>query len=93
MATSGVANRFQQDGWQIALHIPTEIIMSYMSLFGTSIPRTNLEIMSLLRRSTHAGTTTHIERSAMPTPVQPIPNSRRAMFTRNSTYFNIFPVL
>jgi len=76
----------------MALSIATYIISSGMSVFGASVQRTNLEIMSLLTSNTPGGITTYIERSAMPTPRQPMPNSRRAMFTEDSTCFDIFPV-
>ena len=48
--------------------------------------------MSLLTSNTPGGITTYIERSAMPTPRQPMPNSRRAMFTEDWMCFNIFPI-
>jgi len=92
MAISGVANRFSQHGLQIALSIATYIISSGMSVFGASVQRTNLEIMSLLTSNTPGGITTYIERSAMPTPRQPMPTSRGAIFTEDSTCFDIFPV-
>jgi hypothetical protein len=81
MATSGIANRFYQHGLQIALSIVTYIILSGMSVLGASVQTTNLEIMFLQTSNTTAGITTYIELSAMPTPRQPMPNSRRAMFT------------
>ena len=93
MATSGVANWFWQHGLQIVQSIATYIISSGMSVFGASVQRTNLEIMSLLTSNTPGGITTYIERSAMPTPRQPMPNSRHAMFTEDSMCFDIFPVL
>jgi len=52
----------------------------------------NLEIMSLLTCNTPGGITTYIARSAMPTPKQSMPNSHRAMFSEDSTCFDIFPV-
>ena len=64
-----------------------------MSVFVAIIKRTNLEILSLLRSNTPGRITTYIERSAMPTPMQPMPNFRRAMFTLDWTYFDILPVL
>jgi len=93
MATSGVANRFYQHRLQIAQSIVTYIITSDMSVFGASVQRTNLEIMCILTSNTPGGITTYIERSAMPTPRQPMPNCRRAMFTEDSTCFDTFPVL
>jgi len=93
MATSGVANRFQQHGLQIALSIATYIISSGMSGFGASVQRTNLEIMSLLTSNAPGRIITYIERSAMPTPRQQMPNSRCAMFTGDSTCFDICHVL
>jgi hypothetical protein len=83
MANSPIANQFQQHGWQIARSIGTYIISSDMSVFGVSVQRTNLEIMSLLRSNTPGGITTYIEHSAMPTPMQPMQNSRCAIFTDN----------
>ena len=93
MVTSGIANRFWQHGFQITLSIATYIILSGMSVYGVSVQRTNLEIMSLLKSNTPGGITTYTERSAMPTPRQPMPKSLRAMFTGDSTYYDIFPVL
>jgi len=93
MATSGVGNRFSQHGLQIAQSIATYIISSGMSVYGVSVQRTNLEIMSHLTSHTPSRITTYIERSAMPTLRQLMPNSCRAMFTEDSTCFNIFPVL
>jgi hypothetical protein len=52
-----------------------------MSVFGANVQRTNLEIMCILTRNTPGGITTYVERSAMPTPRQQMPNSPRAMFT------------
>jgi hypothetical protein len=92
MATSGDANRFQQHGLQIALSIATYIISNGMSVFGASVQTTNFEVMSLLTSKTPCGITTYIESSATPTPEQPMPNSRRAMFTGYSTCFDIFPL-
>jgi len=68
------------------------IISSCMSVFGATVQRTSLEIMSLLTSNTVGRITTYIERSAMPTPRQPMPNSRRAMSTEDSMCFDIFPV-
>jgi len=82
-ATLGVANWFKQHGLQIALCIATYIISSDISLFGVSVQRTNLQIMSLLPSNTPGWITTYIERSAMPTPRQPMLNSRCAMFTKD----------
>jgi hypothetical protein len=48
--------------------------------------------MSLLTSNTPGGITTYIERSAMPTPMQPMLNTRRAMFNEDSLCFDIFPV-
>jgi len=87
MATSGVANQFQQYGLQIAHSIVTNIISRGMSVFGASVQRMNLEIMCLLTSNTPGGITTYIEWSAIPTPREPMPNSRHAMFTEYSTYF------
>jgi len=63
-----------------------------MSVFGASVHRTNLEIISLLTSNTPGGITTFIERSVMPTPRQPIRNSHRAMFSEDWTCFDIFCV-
>jgi hypothetical protein len=93
MATSGVGNRFYKHGMQITLSIATYIILSDMSVFGGNVLRTNLEIMCILTSNTPSGITTYIERSAMPTPRQWMLNSRRAMFTEDSTCFDTFPVL
>ena len=49
-----------------------------------------VEIMCLLTNNTPGGITTYIERSAMPTPRQPMPNSHCTICTEDSTYFNIF---
>jgi len=92
MVTSGVGNRFYQHSLQIALSIATYIISSGMSVLGGSVQGTNLEMMSILTSNTHNGITTYVERSAMPTPKQPMPTSRCAMFTEDSTCFDIFPV-
>jgi hypothetical protein len=92
MATSGVANRFKQHGWQIAYSIVTYIIWSGMSVFSASVQKTQLEIMSLPTCNTPGRITTYIESSAMPTPRQPMLNSRRAMFTEDLTCFDIFSV-
>jgi len=64
-----------------------------MSVFGASVQRTNLEILSLLTSNTPTGITNYIECSAMQTPRQPMPKSRRAKFTEDSTCSNIFRVL
>jgi len=90
--TSGVANRFKQHGLQSVQSIATYIISSGMSVFCASVQRTNLEIMCILTRNTPGGITTYIARSVMPTLRQRMPNSRRAMFTEDSTCFDIFPV-
>jgi hypothetical protein len=91
MATSGVGSRFKQHGLLIALSIPTYIISSAMYVFGASVQRTNLEIMCRLTSNTPDGIETCIQCSGMPTPRQPMPNSRRAMFTYDSPSFDIFP--
>jgi len=78
---------------QIAQSMATYIISSGMSVLGASIQTTNLEIMCILTSNTPSGITTYIEHSAMPTPRQLMRNSRRAMFTEDSTCFDIFPVL
>jgi len=83
MATSGVAIRFQQHGLQIAQSIVTYSIWSGMSVFGASIPRTNLEILLLLTSNTPSGITTYIGRTAMATPRRPMPNSCPAFFTED----------
>jgi hypothetical protein len=93
MSTSGVANQFYQHSLQIALSIATYIISSGMSVFGAIVQTTNWEIMSLLTSDTPGGITTYIERSAMPTPRQQLPNSHHAMSTEGSTCFDIFPQL
>jgi len=93
MATSGVANRFWQHGLQIVHSIATYIISIGMSVFGASVQRTHLEIMCILTTTTPGGITTCIERSAMPSPRQQMPNSCRALFTEDSTCFDILPEL
>jgi hypothetical protein len=92
IATSGVVNRFKQHGLQIAQSTANYIFSSGMSVFDASVQRTNLEIISLLTSNTPGLLTTYIEHSAMPTPRQPMPNSRRATFTKDSICFDIFPV-
>ena len=61
--------------------------------FSCECPRTNLEVMSLLQSNTPGRITTYIGCSAMPTPRQPMPNSRCTMSTKDSTCINIYPVL
>jgi len=61
--------------------------------FWCECPSTKLEIRCILTSNTPGGITTFIERSAMPTPMQPMPTSRRAMFTEDSMCFDTFPVL
>jgi len=63
-----------------------------MSVFGESVQRTNLQNMSLLLSITPGGVTTYIKCSVLPTPRQPMPISRRAISTEDSTGFDIFPV-
>jgi hypothetical protein len=46
MASSGVANGFEQHPLQIGLNITTYIILSIMSVFGASVQRPNLVIIS-----------------------------------------------
>ena len=92
MATSGVPIQFQVHGLQIAQSIATYIISSSMSVFGASVQRTNLEILSVLRCNTPGGITTYIECLGMPTPRQPMPKSSHAMLMENSTCFDIFSV-
>jgi hypothetical protein len=62
-----------------------------MSVFGASIRRINLVIMSLFTSDTCGGITTYIEHSEMPTPGQPMLYSPCAMFTEDSKGFDIFP--
>jgi hypothetical protein len=90
MATQGVANRFSQHGLHIAQSIATYIILSEISVFGTSVQRMNFEIIFLLPRNTLGGITTYIECPSMPTPRQPNPNSCHAIFIEDSTCFEIF---
>jgi hypothetical protein len=68
MATSGIANWFEQHHLEIAQSKVSYIISSGMSDFGKSVQRTNLQTMSLVTSNTPGGITTSIERSAMPTP-------------------------
>jgi len=91
--TSGIVNRIEQHGLQIAHNIATFIILSSMSIFGASIQRTNLEIMSLRTSNAPGGITTYIECSVMPTPRQPMPNARCATFTEDATCFDIILLL
>jgi len=93
MAKSGVANWFEQHGIQITQSMATYIISSSMSVFGVSVQRTDLDIKSLLASITPGVITTYIERSAMATRRQPIPNSRRDMLTEDSMCCDIFAVL
>ena len=81
-----------QHGMQIAQSIATDIIWSGMLVFDANVQRMNLEIMSLLTSNTTSGITTYIERSAMPTPRQPMANTRPIMFTEDSTCFDLFLV-
>ena len=76
---------------QIAKSIATYIIPSDMSVVGTSVQSPKLDTMSLLTSNNSGGNTTYPERSAMPTPRQPMPNFLRAMYTKDSIYFDIFP--
>jgi len=92
MATSCIANPFWQHGLEITLIIATYIIWSGMFVFGVSVQRMNLEIMSRLTSNTPSRITTYVQRSVMATPRQPMPNSCRAMFTKHSTCCDIFPV-
>jgi len=93
MATSGISNQFYRHGLQIALSIATYIILSGRSVLGASVQRMNLEIMSLLTSNTQGRMTTYIEHSATPRRRQPMLNSRCAVFMKDSTCFDIFPVL
>jgi len=77
----------------MAQRMVTYIILSGMSLFHAGVQRTNLEILWLLTSNTPGGIITYIQHSAMPTPRQPMPNSRPAMFTEDSKCFDIFPML
>jgi len=63
-----------------------------MSVVGVSVHQKNLEIMSLLTSETPGGITTYIERSAMPTPRQPMLNCCHAMSSEDSICFDMFPV-
>jgi len=90
MATSGVGNRFQQHVLQISLAIATYIILSGMSDVSASVQRTEFEIMSLLTSNPPGVFTTYIEHSAIPTATQWMPNPCHAMFTEDSTCFDIF---
>jgi hypothetical protein len=62
MATSGFGTRLEHQGLVIALNISTYIILSGMSVFGTIVQGTNLEIMSLLTSNTPGRISTYIER-------------------------------
>jgi len=63
-----------------------------MSVFGANVQRTNLEIKSLLTSNTRGGMTTDIEGPAMPTLRQAMPNSHRAMFPEDATFFDMLSV-
>ena len=76
---------------QIALSIALFTSSSGMYVFGASVHRTHLKIMSLLTSNTPGGITTYIERSAMSTQRQPMSNSHRAMSTEDSMCCAIFP--
>ena len=91
-ATSGAAILYKQHGMQIALGIATYFISSGMCVVGAGVPRTDLENTSLQTSHTAGGITTYIECSAIPTPRQPMPLSGRAIFTKDSMCFDIFPV-
>ena len=91
LETSGVAKQFSQHGLRIPLRIVTYIIWTGMSGLVGSDQITHLEIMSLLTRITPGGITTYIECSVLPTPRKPMLNSLHAIFTKDSTCFNIFP--
>jgi len=93
MGTWGIAIQFKQHGLQIALSLATYIILSSMTVFVASVQRTNFGIMSLLTSNTTGGMTTYIEHSAMPTPREPMPNSRPAMFSGDSMWIDIFLLL
>jgi len=92
LASSAVANGFWQHGLQIALISQFNMIMSSMSVFGANVQTTHFDIMSLLVKNTTDGITTYKEHSEMPTRRQPLPNFCRAMFSKESTCFNRFPV-
>jgi len=92
MATSGIENLFWQHGLQIALSIATSINSSGMSVFGVSVERMTLEIMSLLTSNTPGGITIYIECSAIPTPRQPIQIPPHTIFTKDLRCIDIFPV-
>jgi len=68
------------------------MISSGLSVFGVSVQRTHLEVMSLLTNNTPGGITTYIESSAMPMPRQLMPNCQSPMLPEDSTSFDIFPV-
>jgi len=91
MATPGVDNKFYQHDLQIAQSIVTYIIPTTMSVFGVSVQRTNLAIMSLLASNTPGGITTCTECLVMPAPRQLMPNSDHGLSTEGSTRFDIFP--
>jgi hypothetical protein len=93
MASSGVANGFEQHPLQIGLNITTYIILSIMSVFGASVQRPNLVIMSFLTRNTPGRITTYFNRSTMPKPRWPKLITHCAMFTDVSTCLDIFPEL
>jgi len=61
--------------------------------FWCECPKNELGDFVHLTSNTPSGITTYIEHSAMPTPRQPKPNTRHAMFTEDSRCFDTFPVL
>jgi len=81
LVTSGVADEVYQYRLQIAQRIVTCIIASGMSVFGASVHRTNLHIMTLLRTNNPGATTAYTECWVMLTPRQPMQNSHSATFT------------
>jgi len=93
MGTAGVSNRFSEHGVQITLSEATYIVSSSMSVFGGSVQRPKLEIMSLLTSISAGGIRTYIERSVILTPRQQVPNSGRAVFTKDWLCLDIFAVL
>jgi len=93
MATSGIGNRFWQNGFQIPQSIATYVITSGVSNCGGSVETSNFEIMCILTSNAPGRITTYIEHWAMPTPRQLMPNCPRSMFSKDSMCFEIFPAL
>ena len=76
-------------------HLANQLYRTTVTWPGShaTVTRTNLEIIYLLTCNTPGRIRTYIERCAISIPMQPMPNSHRAMFTEYSKCFDIFAVL